>query len=762
VGVNYAQRLRGYIHPPATGEYTFTIASDDESQLWLSPSDNPGLKQPIARQRSFTPINTWPEGENRSKPIRLEAGRRYYIEAVHKEGTGDDWVGVAWTMPDGTTERPIPGSRLSPFDAGAAAEGSAVLARFEDELLKPAQALAGRSLNDDKAIDEARSQLIALSAIAAGYEQMLRHAFANYGQELAGSGDRVIQSALARFDGMSRYGRVESMLLDPERGLLANLQGQHHIELIAMRGPSAERLWNEADPAGMPDQLAVKPDAIHSDLVTSVRARMTAAREGVRTEVDIAELDAPAAPAERTAVVLVSDGQHNEGPSPVQLAQLLGNQQVPLYTVAMGSAQPPHDLALLKVLAPESVSKDDRLRGEVVLKDHMPASQPFALRIEHEGKVVWEKQLSTQDVSLRKVSFDLPIDKLVEAKLGAADRDVKIMALPMAMSVSVSALEGEARLDNNAAPLHFRATTQQWRMLIVDGRARWETRYMRNVVERDERWTVNSVFAGPGAQRDALARGEGEGMFPADKQQLMAYDLVVLGEVPPGLFLDKELEWLREFVQNRAGGLILLDGQRGHLHAYADSPIGPLIPVEWPSAGGPSGMPEHLILTEIGRNRSALVLAGDSTENAEIWKALAPPRWVAPAQVRPGAGEVLAEAVYKAKGDDKGETRRVPMMVERRFGAGKVLYLASAGERRDGAAVCGGRSVRVARSGQDPLPAGRCGGAARASARFGWQAGAARNGRGPDPALGPAGGDGDARSRSEPGRRVPGPDAEPA
>lgn len=673
-GDNYAQRLRGYIHPPATGDYTFIIASDDESQLWLSASDNPGLKQPIARSRNFAPINTWPEGENRSRPVRLEAGRRYYIEVVHKEGSGDDWVGVGWTMPDGTQERPIPGSRVSPFNPGTAADGAAVLARFQDELLKPAQALASRSLGDDKATEEARSQLITLSAAAAGYEQMLRQAFAAYGQELAGSGDRVIQSAIARFDGMSRYGRVESMLLDAERGLLATLQGQHHIELIAMRGPDAQRLWNEADPAGMPDQLAVKPDAIQSDLVTAVRARMTAAREGVRTELDAGD-EQPAAPAERTAVVLVSDGQHNEGPSPVQLAQLLGNQQVPLYTVAMGSAQPPHDLALLKVLAPESVSKDDRLRGEVVLKDHMPVGQPFSLRIEHEGQIVWEKQLTTQDVSLRKVAFDLPIDKLVEAKLGEADRDVKITALPMAMTVSVSALDGEARPDNNAAPLHFRATTQQWRMLIVDGRARWETRYLRNVVERDERWTVNTVFAGPGAERDALARGEGEGMFPAEKEQLLAYDLIILGEVPPGLFLDKELEWIREFVQNRAGGLILLDGQRGHLHAYADSPIGPLIPVEWPSAGGPSGVPEQLALTEIGRSRSALVLAGDSTENAELWKALPAPRWIAAAQVRPGTGEVLAEAVYKPRGDDNAAEQRVPMMVERRFGAGKVLYL---------------------------------------------------------------------------------------
>ena len=33
---NYGTRLRGYITAPVTGDYTFWIASDDNSELWLS------------------------------------------------------------------------------------------------------------------------------------------------------------------------------------------------------------------------------------------------------------------------------------------------------------------------------------------------------------------------------------------------------------------------------------------------------------------------------------------------------------------------------------------------------------------------------------------------------------------------------------------------------------------------------------------------------------------------------------------------------
>ena len=41
---NYGTRMRGYITAPVTGSYTFWIASDDNSELWLSTNDNPATR----------------------------------------------------------------------------------------------------------------------------------------------------------------------------------------------------------------------------------------------------------------------------------------------------------------------------------------------------------------------------------------------------------------------------------------------------------------------------------------------------------------------------------------------------------------------------------------------------------------------------------------------------------------------------------------------------------------------------------------------
>src|SRR5258708_5874043 len=38
---SYGSRVVGYVHAPTTGNYTFWIASDDASELWLSTSDDP-------------------------------------------------------------------------------------------------------------------------------------------------------------------------------------------------------------------------------------------------------------------------------------------------------------------------------------------------------------------------------------------------------------------------------------------------------------------------------------------------------------------------------------------------------------------------------------------------------------------------------------------------------------------------------------------------------------------------------------------------
>ncbi|MES2567927.1 MAG: PA14 domain-containing protein [Bacteroidota bacterium] len=121
-GDNYGQRLRGYVCPPTTGNYTFWIASDDNSELWLSTNDQPSSKVRIAYVAGTTLVNEWTKYSTQQSTVKyLVAGQKYYIEALHKESTGADHLEVGWQLPNATLERPIPGNRLLPYTSAVCA-----------------------------------------------------------------------------------------------------------------------------------------------------------------------------------------------------------------------------------------------------------------------------------------------------------------------------------------------------------------------------------------------------------------------------------------------------------------------------------------------------------------------------------------------------------------------------------------------------------------------------------------------------------------
>lgn len=115
---DYGTRIRGYLHPPANGDYTFWIAGDDNCQLWLSTNGDPANVSLIASVPGWTDSREWDKyPEQQSSPMFLVGSQKYYIEVLHKEGTGGDNIAVAWSGP-GIAQQVIEGRYLSPWLTG--------------------------------------------------------------------------------------------------------------------------------------------------------------------------------------------------------------------------------------------------------------------------------------------------------------------------------------------------------------------------------------------------------------------------------------------------------------------------------------------------------------------------------------------------------------------------------------------------------------------------------------------------------------------
>ena len=118
---NYGWQAIGYLHPPETGAYKFYVATDDNSELYLSTDESPENSVRIVTEPSWSGVRDYNnQGEN-SNDIQLVSGKRYYIEIIVKEGGGGDNMAVAWKMPSDQSgpangSAPIAGKYLEIWD----------------------------------------------------------------------------------------------------------------------------------------------------------------------------------------------------------------------------------------------------------------------------------------------------------------------------------------------------------------------------------------------------------------------------------------------------------------------------------------------------------------------------------------------------------------------------------------------------------------------------------------------------------------------
>lgn len=460
------------------------------------------------------------------------------------------------------------------------------------------------------------------------------------------STDVGAQRALATLESLSRWERATRLLFDRDVGVFDDLSWPHISEL-ATAGEGLEVVpltrVGSAEESRRAVALDRAPDVAYTDIGRVLE-------EAGRREVH--------------AVVLLSDGRHNRGKSPITMARKLGTRGVAIYPVGMGSADEPLDLGVLDVHVPTTAYEEDRLEGKIVLKLSAPSDLGLRVSITRQSEseqetaaaVLWEHEIDSSTVGASRIlelPFILPERTLPQGR-------PRLVA-------EVRPIAGEASTRNNRLEFLVTVKKRELRVLLLDGRPRWTWRYLKKLFERDEKVFVNAVMAGLDPDRPLLPRGECDGCFPATDAGLESYDLVVLGDLSPELFRDDERVWIRNFV-DAGGGLILVAGSRGHLAHYANGAMAPLLPVRVTESTGRVRAPRRLRLTASGKRAPSLKLVEDPKENAAVWELLRPSRWVQSAKSLPGA-EVWVETIAGARGSSR------PVLVHKRFGRGNVLYL---------------------------------------------------------------------------------------
>jgi hypothetical protein len=171
-------------------------------------------------------------------------------------------------------------------------------------------------------------------------------------------------------------------------------------------------------------------------------------------------------------------------------------------------------------------------------------------------------------------------------------------------------------------------------------------------------------------------------VFPEEMGELARFDVVFLGDVglDDGQLTEAQCELLKGLVEHQASGLILMPGLQGRQFSLLDTELGELFPVVLDPAqpdGWGSRESGHFELTERGRSSLLTRLADSADENLQVWEDLPGFQWYAPVLRSKAGSEVLA--VHNEMSNQHG---RLPLLVTRTFGAGKVLFMGTDGAWR--------------------------------------------------------------------------------
>jgi len=372
-------------------------------------------------------------------------------------------------------------------------------------------------------------------------------------------------------------------------------------------------------------------------------------------------------------IVVISDGADTGAGQTGGAGRAADSGGPPVFAIGVGSPDGPRDREVLGITAGDPRLDHASVDLHVTAVSTGFGRAPFSLRVLANGQVLDTRRLvPSADGS--------PIEQVFTVSPDPLNATVYTAEIPRD--------EGEAVGENNSRTLLVSPAGRKRRLLLVEGAPGFEHSFMARALAADAGLEVDSVtrkgknadgqdtfFVQAGGGRSAsLALG-----FPATREQLFAYDALVIANVEGDFFARAQLKMAADFVAERGGGLLILGGRSFAQRGVSATPLEEVLPVELNDRRGgvvrasltPGDLPAHnrLMLTPEGEVHPIMRIGGSPEETRKMWSAL--PALAASAPLggpRPGA-TILA--VTTAPGGAV-----FPVVAVQRYGQGRSMVFA--------------------------------------------------------------------------------------
>jgi hypothetical protein len=448
---------------------------------------------------------------------------------------------------------------------------------------------------------------------------------------------------------LSRWNLLRSLTAGHDGALLRGIAAGHKLRVYFTTGSRASRRQDVPGEIEEIRSLAPKGETTHLGA-------------GVRAALDDLRGATPA------AVVLLTDGINTDGPSLADAAEHARRRGVPLYFVGLGSDSPVRDLKLSDLMVDDIVFVDDVVNFECKLSAAGYGGRKVSIVLREKDKpAAPENVLAKTDVTAP--SDDHPLQVRLQY------RPTKVGQFQYVIEVQPQA--DETLTENNRQIRVVQVRKEKIRVLLVQAYPNFEFRYLRNMLRRDETIELHTILQDADlehAEQDASSLRA----FPLRREELFAYDVVILGDVNPALLNATALQNLVDFVDQptKGGSLVLIAGPSYMPAAFHDTPLARLLPFVVDRVRSPvETLTEGFCVqpTDLGLATPAMQLGDTPDETARIWKSLPPLYWLLEVDQPKAGALVLAEHPTRTSSDG----RRLPVILLQYVGAGKVLFHAT-------------------------------------------------------------------------------------
>src|SRR5262245_11192582 len=376
-------------------------------------------------------------------------------------------------------------------------------------------------------------------------------------------------------------------------------------------------------------------------------------------------------------IVVLSDGGDTSRAGGTRQAggaeQAAGEGGPPVFAVGIGAPDGPRDREVLGITAGDPHLDQASVDLHVTAVSVGFGRTPFQLRVLGNGRLLDTRRIVPP-------ADGSPIDEVFTVSPDPLN--------PTVYSAEIPTADNEVVAENNARAVLVSPAGRKRRVLVVEGAPGFEHSFMKRALVSDPGLEVDSVtrkgrnadnqdtfFVQAGGGRSAaLTTG-----FPSRRQDLFAYDALVVANVEPDYFTRAQLAMTADFVAERGGGLLVLGGRSFAKRGLSGTPLEEVLPVEVNDRIGglvrtsltSGSLPAHnkVMLTDEGESHPIMRIGASPQETRKLWAGLPP--LAASAAVggpRPGA-TILALTTAPGGGV-------FPVVAVQRYGQGRSMIFA--------------------------------------------------------------------------------------